>query len=85
MESGSSIATIKGTSTLNLSDLSAYQFVLRLNQTLDAIPSPILTPYTGAFPPSYLLDKIAFALTLSITSPSWLLTSNRFLAPRSSK
>ncbi|KAI0034197.1 hypothetical protein K488DRAFT_69281 [Vararia minispora EC-137] len=33
--------------------------ILLLTRTLDAIPSHMLTPYTGAVPPSNLLDKIA--------------------------
>ncbi|KZT22063.1 hypothetical protein NEOLEDRAFT_1181269 [Neolentinus lepideus HHB14362 ss-1] len=36
--------------------------VLRLQRTLDALPSHVLTPFTGPVPPSNLLDKIAKAL-----------------------
>lgn len=34
-------------------------FYLALKQTLDALPSHLLTPFNGPVPPSNLLDKIA--------------------------
>ena len=39
--------------------LSSFPPFLALKQTLDALPSHLLTPFNGPVPPSNLLDKIA--------------------------
>ena len=46
-------------------------FHLAFNQTLDALPSHILTPFNGPVPPSNLLDKIARGVAEAKGPANW--------------
>ncbi|VDB92311.1 unnamed protein product [Peniophora sp. CBMAI 1063] len=49
----------------------SHDQLILLSRTLDAVPQNVLTPYTGAVPPSNLLDKLARGIVQAKGPNEW--------------